>query len=83
MVKHVEKCEKIKTFSRENSIFNYCKVKVPQTAKKEVLLSVTNLLIKDLKPFSVLEGEGMKDFAKKVISMGAKYTVGVLILRIW
>ena len=73
MAKHIEKCEKGKTSSRENNIFNYCKVKVPQTSKKEVLNSVTNLVVKDLRPFSVLEGEGMKDFAKKMISIGAKY----------
>lgn len=41
--------------------------------KKKVLKAAVNLCVKDVKPFSIIEGSGMKEYTKSCIEIGAKY----------
>ena len=52
------------TFPRRN---------VASQAKSEVLNAAVSVVVKDLRPFSVLEGRGMKEFAQTLIDIGAKH----------
>ena len=46
---------------------------VASQAKSEVLNAAVSVVVKDLRPFSVLEGKGMKEFAQTFIDIGAKH----------
>ena len=52
------------TFPRKN---------VASQAKSEVLNAAVSVVVKDLRPFLVLEGRGMKEFAQTLIDIGAKH----------
>ena len=52
------------TFPRKN---------VASQAKSEVLNAAVSVVVKDLRPFSVFEGRGMKEFAQTLIDIGAKH----------
>ena len=74
LARHVDQCANIKAFKSEvNSIANYCKRKISAAAKTEVLNSVVNLVVQDLRPVSVVDGRGMQTFSQKLINAGAKY----------
>ena len=76
MARHVDQCANNKALpfkSEINSIANYCKRKIPAAAKTEVLNSVVNLVVQDLRPISVVDDLGMQKFFQILISIGAKY----------
>ena len=42
-------------------------------AKSNAFNAAEAVVVKDFRPFSVFEGEGMKEFAQTLIDIGAKY----------
>ena len=80
LTRHIEQCLNAKatlTVSDSsvstNCIDNYCKRKIPSSAKADVLKSVVNLVVQDLRPLSVVDGAGIKSFVQKLIDVGSKY----------
>ena len=74
--RHVEACKKSPPWTSSKSIqlkLNFSRKKVPNQLKKVVLKGAVELVAKDMRPFSVLDGNGMKAFSQCLINAGAMY----------
>jgi len=78
LTRHIEQCLNAKTTSTVSSsisakrIDNYCKRKILATVKADVLNSVVNLVVQDLRLLSVVGCDGIKSFTQKLIDVGTK-----------
>jgi len=64
---HLQQCSASKTFSASSDIHNYFKVRTSKLSitgdrSKELTKSLMTFVIKDLKPLSIVEGEGFREF---------------------
>ena len=72
--RHVEHCISSTSQSSGRQLklpFKNCGV--ARQAKSDALNAAVSVVVKDLRPFSVFDGEGMKEFAQTCIDIGAKY----------
>ena len=72
--RHVEHCISSTSQSSGRQLklpFKNCGV--ARQAKSDALNAAVSVVVKDLRPFSVFDGEGMKEFAQTCIDIRAKY----------
>ena len=72
--RHVERCTSASSQTSGRQLkLPFKNLGVARQAKADALNAVVKVVVKDLRPFTVFEGEGMKEFAQTLIDIGAKY----------
>jgi len=73
--RHIEDCKDKAGNSKKRLQSKLCfpTVKLPEQAKKKVVKAAVQLAANDMRPFSILDGKGMRIFCQSLVDVGATY----------